>query len=93
MLWFDPSDAVPTASAGALRSRAGRGWGTFTLARMNGPRRRTGGVNTGSAVFDCASASPRLVAVQDPFAKLVEKAAGFELEAADILAAGEQVVI
>ncbi|MBP7275758.1 MAG: DUF3883 domain-containing protein, partial [Kiritimatiellae bacterium] len=45
------------------------------------------------AVFECASASPRLVAVQDPFAKLVEKAAGFELEAADILAAGEQVII
>src|SRR5439155_10278206 len=29
------------------------------------------------AVFDCASAAPRMVAVQDPFAKLVEKAAGF----------------
>ena len=41
------------------------------------------------AVFDCASAAPRLVGVQDPFAKLVEKAAGFELEAADIMAAGE----
>jgi hypothetical protein len=45
------------------------------------------------AVFDCATPSPRLVAVQDPFAKLVEKAAGFELNANDILAAGEQVVI
>lgn len=45
------------------------------------------------AVFECASAAPRLVAVQDPFAKLVEKAAGFEPEAADILAAGEQVII
>ena len=45
------------------------------------------------AVFDCATAAPRLVAVQDPFAKLVEKAAGFELNAGDILAAGEQVII
>ena len=45
------------------------------------------------AVFDCGTAAPRLVAVQDPFAKLVEKAAGFELEVADILAAGEQVVV
>jgi superfamily II DNA or RNA helicase/DNA-binding XRE family transcriptional regulator len=44
-------------------------------------------------VFDCASASPRLVAVQDPFRKLVEKAAGFELNAADILAAGEQLAL
>jgi hypothetical protein len=43
------------------------------------------------AVFNCASASPRLVAVQDPFRKLVEKAAGFELAAADILAAGEHI--
>ena len=43
------------------------------------------------AVFDCASAAPRLVAVQDPFAKLVEKAAGFELNANDILAAGEHL--
>ncbi|HRZ91427.1 MAG TPA: DUF3883 domain-containing protein, partial [Candidatus Paceibacterota bacterium] len=45
------------------------------------------------AVFECATPAPQLVAVQDPFAKLVEKAAGFELEAADILAAGEQVII
>jgi hypothetical protein len=45
------------------------------------------------AVFDCATPAPQLVAVQDPFAKLVEKAAGFELNANDILAAGEQVVI
>ena len=45
------------------------------------------------AVFDCATAAPRLVAVQDPFAKLVEKAAGFELNAGDILAVGEQVTI
>jgi hypothetical protein len=43
------------------------------------------------AVFDCASASPRMVAVQDPFAKLVEKAAGFDLDANDILAAGEHL--
>lgn len=43
------------------------------------------------AVFDCASAAPRMVAVQDPFAKLVEKAAGFDLEASDILAAGEHL--
>ncbi|MGD0261581.1 MAG: helicase-related protein [Verrucomicrobiota bacterium] len=43
------------------------------------------------AVFDCGSAAPRLVAVQDPFAKLVEKAAGFELKANDILAAGEHL--
>jgi len=42
-------------------------------------------------VFDCASASPRLIAVQDPFQKLVEKAAGFELNAGDILAAGEDL--
>lgn len=43
------------------------------------------------AVFDCASAAPRMVAVQDPFAKLVEKAAGFDLNANDILAAGEHL--
>ena len=43
------------------------------------------------AVFNCASASPRMVAVQDPFRKLVEKAAGFELAAADILVAGEHI--
>jgi hypothetical protein len=43
------------------------------------------------AAFDCGSAAPRLVAVQDPFAKLVEKAAGFELKANDILAAGEHL--
>jgi len=43
------------------------------------------------AVFDCASAAPRLVGVQDPFAKLVEKAAGFDLDANDILAAGEHL--
>lgn len=43
------------------------------------------------AVFDCASAAPRMVAVQDPFAKLVEKAAGFDLNAHDILAAGEHL--
>ena len=42
-------------------------------------------------VFDCASASPRLVAVQDPFRKLVEKATGFELAAEMIIAAGEQL--
>jgi superfamily II DNA or RNA helicase len=43
------------------------------------------------AVFDCASAAPRMVAVQDPFAKLVQKAAGFDLNANDILAAGEHI--
>lgn len=43
------------------------------------------------SVFDCASAAPRLVAVQDPFAKLVQKAAGFELSAHDILDVGEQL--
>ena len=43
------------------------------------------------AVFDGASAAPRIVAVQDPFRKLIEKAAGFELAAADILAAGEHL--
>jgi superfamily II DNA or RNA helicase len=43
------------------------------------------------AVFDCASAAPRMVGVQDPFAKLVERAAGFDLEANDILAAGEHL--
>jgi len=43
------------------------------------------------SVFDCGSAAPRLVAVQDPFAKLVQKASGFELSADDILAAGEQL--
>jgi superfamily II DNA or RNA helicase len=43
------------------------------------------------AVFDCATSAPRLVAVQDPFAKLVEKAAGFELNANDILAVGEHL--
>jgi hypothetical protein len=43
------------------------------------------------SVFNCASAAPRLVAVQDPFAKLVQKAAAFELSANDILAAGEEL--
>ena len=43
--------------------------------------------------FDCASPSPRVVAVQDPFGKLVQKAAGFELNAADILAAGEHLAL
>ena len=37
------------------------------------------------------SAAPRIVAVQEPFRKLIEKAAGFELAAADILAAGENI--
>jgi hypothetical protein len=45
------------------------------------------------AVFNCASATPQVVVVQDPFRKLIEKATGFELAAADILAAGEQLVI
>jgi hypothetical protein len=44
-------------------------------------------------VFDCATPSPRLVAVQDPFAKLVENPAGYELNANDNQATGEQVVI
>ena len=42
-------------------------------------------------VFECASASPRLVAVQDPFRKLVEKATGYELAAEMIIAAGEHL--
>ena len=45
------------------------------------------------AVFNCASASAGIVAVQDPFWKLVEKATGFELNAADIVAAGEHLII
>lgn len=40
-------------------------------------------------VFDCASASPQLVAVQDPFGKLIEKADGFELAASEILKHGQ----
>jgi SNF2 family DNA or RNA helicase/DNA-binding XRE family transcriptional regulator len=44
-------------------------------------------------VFDCATSSPRLVAVQDPFRKLVEKATGFELNAADIFAVGEDLTV
>jgi hypothetical protein len=32
-----------------------------------------------------------MVAVQDPFEKLVEKASGFDLNASDILAAGEHL--
>jgi hypothetical protein len=32
-----------------------------------------------------------MVAVQDPFEKLVERAAGFDLDANDILAAGEHL--
>jgi len=43
------------------------------------------------AVFECATAAPRMVAVQDPFAKLVQKAAGFDLNANDILNAGEHL--
>jgi hypothetical protein len=43
------------------------------------------------AVFECASAAPRLVGVQDPFAKLMERATGFDLNANDILAAGEHL--
>lgn len=43
------------------------------------------------AVFHCASASPRMVAVQDPFAKLIEKASGFELSSDDIIASGEHL--
>jgi len=43
------------------------------------------------AVFDCASPVPRMVAVQDPFAKLVQKAAGFDLAASDILTAGQHL--
>jgi hypothetical protein len=43
------------------------------------------------AVFDCASAAPQLVGVQDPFAKLVERATGFDLNANDIFSAGEHL--
>lgn len=43
------------------------------------------------AVFNCASSAPQMVAVQDPFAELVEKAAGFELNANDIYAVGEML--
>jgi superfamily II DNA or RNA helicase len=45
------------------------------------------------SVFDCATAAPRLIAVQDPFAKLMQKASGFELASGEILAAGEQINI
>lgn len=44
------------------------------------------------AVFGCASAAPNLVAVQDPFSKLVEKTNGFELSATDILAQGTPLI-
>jgi len=40
-------------------------------------------------VFDCATAHPRLVRVQDPFAKLLVKSAGVVVSTRDILAAGE----
>jgi len=40
-------------------------------------------------VFDCASAYPRLVRVQDPFAKLLAKSGGVIVTPRDILAAGE----
>jgi hypothetical protein len=40
-------------------------------------------------VFDCATPAPRLVRVQDPFARLLTKAGGFILNDADILAIGE----
>lgn len=41
------------------------------------------------AVFKCASATPQMIAVQDPFSKLVERTAGFELNSNDIFSAGE----
>jgi hypothetical protein len=40
-------------------------------------------------VFDCASASPRLVRVQDPFGKLLVGSRGVTIDDAAILAAGE----
>lgn len=40
-------------------------------------------------VFDCATAHPRLVRVQDPFAKLLVKSAGVIVSTRDILAVGE----
>ena len=40
-------------------------------------------------VFDCATAHPRLVRVQDPFAKLLAKSGGVIVTPRDILAAGE----
>ena len=40
-------------------------------------------------VFDCATAQPRLVRVQDPFAKLLAKSGGVIVTPRDILAAGE----
>jgi len=42
-------------------------------------------------VFDCASPLPRLIAVQDPFGNLIEKAEGFELAATDILQYGQSL--
>jgi superfamily II DNA or RNA helicase len=44
------------------------------------------------AVFDCASANPQLIAVQDPFIKLIEKADGFELDARQIISVGERFI-
>lgn len=43
-------------------------------------------------VFDCASAIPQLIAVQDPFSKLIERADGFELDAKQILSVGERFI-
>lgn len=40
-------------------------------------------------MFDCATAHPRLVRVQDPFAKLLVKSAGVIVSTRDILAVGE----
>lgn len=40
-------------------------------------------------VFDCATAQPRLVRVQDPFAKLLAKSGGVIVTPRDILAVGE----
>jgi hypothetical protein len=45
------------------------------------------------SVFDCASGAPRPLAVQDPFARLVERASAFQLEAAGIPAGGEDIII
>ncbi|MCX6538610.1 MAG: helicase-related protein [Acidobacteria bacterium] len=41
------------------------------------------------AVFDCASARPRLVRVQDPFAQLLVRSRGVTIDDAAILAVGE----
>lgn len=40
-------------------------------------------------VFDCATPVPQIVAVQDPFGRLLAKTTGFELDAEEIFAQGE----